>query len=273
MNTDSAPIAEALRRLHDVDISRFDAGFLNRSIEKRMTETRCGSVREYCVFLEHNENEGKLLFDSLHIHHSEYFRNALTFSVLERIVLPELILQRKGNRRNEMRVWSAGCAAGEEPYSLAILLEELATGCSEKIGYRIFATDLSEPRIAEAQKGVYASRALHNLTLGRTIRWFTKHGETYTVVPALKERMDFSVFDLLSERLANPPGSIFGDFDLVMCANLLFYYAEEFRKVILDKIVNSLARRGLLVTGEAERELFMSYGFSEIVSQSAIFRV
>ncbi|MEI7664139.1 MAG: CheR family methyltransferase, partial [Bacteroidota bacterium] len=107
----------------------------------------------------------------------------------------------------------------------------------------------------------------------RIQQWFTKEGDVFKIKPELKECLDFSVFDLFSDRLSSPPASIFGDFDLVFCANLLFYYKPEFRAFILAKMEKCLANGGYLVTGETEREILTRYGYREVFPQSAIFRV
>jgi chemotaxis methyl-accepting protein methylase len=265
-------IGEFLMRSHGIDVSKYDESFLDKSVQKRLSETHCGSMEDYCALLEHGDDERKLFADLLNINYSEFFRNPLTFAVLERIILPLVAMQNKVSRRKELRIWSAACASGQEPYSLAILLEELKALCSEISSYRIFATDRGESQINEALGGIYPAAALNNMSLKRLNRWFVKHGDTYAVKPELKENIDFSSFDLLSENLSSPPRSIFGDFDLVICANLLYYYKREYRKTILEKTGNSLASGGFLVVGEAEREILMSYGYREVFPHSAVFK-
>jgi chemotaxis methyl-accepting protein methylase len=152
------------------------------------------------------------------------------------------------------------------------LLEELKNGDSGKLDYCIFATDQNESQVNEARRGEYSAYALNNLSLKRVNRWFTSHGDTYIVSPELKVNIDFARFDLFSESLSSPPESIFGDFDLVLCANLLFYYKKEYREAILGKAGNCLAEGGLLVVGETEREILMNYGYCEVFPQSGIFR-
>ncbi len=265
-------ITDLLSRSHANDVSPYDESFLEASLRKRMTETQCGSAEHYCRFLEHSSDERSLFYDSLRICYSEFFRNPLTFGVLERIVLPSLILKKKNGTRNELRIWSAACAAGQEAYSLAIVLEEFKIGSGEQFTYRIFATDRCDVQIREAQHGSYSASALGNINLHRASHWFTNHGDSYTVHPALKEHIDFSVFDLLSEHISCPPASIFGDFDLVVCANILFYYKQEHRSAILEKAGSCLARGGFIVTGEAEREIFLNHHYREAFPHSAIFR-
>ena len=272
MKKDFVHITNLLRRLHNIDVSRFDVSFLTRSFNKRMTETHCHSVEEYCRLLEQNKNEAEDFLHSLNISYSEFFRNSLTFSVLERIILPVLILKKRGTRRKEIRIWTAACAAGQESYSLAMLLEELINNYSEKINYRIFATDQCESQVNEARNGHYSADSLNNLNLKRVKQWFTKHGDTYTVKQELKKNIDFSVFDLFSEQLTCPPASIFGDFDLMVCANLLFYYKNEDRKIILKKAGKCLAKGGFIITGETERDILIRHNYHEVFPQSAIFQ-
>ena len=266
-------IAELLLKNGGIDVSRYDDTFLHKSIQKRITETRSGSPEAYFSLLEHTRGEEMDFTGSLRISYSEFFRNPLTFAVLEAVVLPLLVLNTKNKKHGEIRIWSAACAAGQEPYSLAMLLEELKTGVQEKTGYRIFATDLDESQVAAAQKGHFTADALNNLTMKRIDKWFCSENGTYTIKPELKKNIEFSVFDLFNKYFSCPPESIFGDFDLVLCANLLFYYKPEYRSIILKKVGNSLTTGGYIVAGEAERDILKQNGFKEIFPQSAIFRM
>ena len=153
-----------------------------------------------------------------------------------------------------------------------MLFEDLKNGDSQKFDYRIFATDHDKSQVNEARKGQYSEDALSCLNLKRVKQWFTRDGEIYSVKQELKKNIDFSVFDLFNEQFSAPPASIFGDFDLVVCANLLFYYNPGYRKKIVKKTGDCLARGGYLITGETERDILMKHGFSEVFSQSAIFQ-
>ncbi|MEI7504649.1 MAG: CheR family methyltransferase, partial [Paludibacter sp.] len=92
------------------------------------------------------------------------------------------------------------------------------------------------------------------------------------IKPELMENIDFSVFDLLDNTSSSPATSIFGDFDIVICSNLLFYFNPESRKLIIDKVTNSISNDGYLVTGEAERAILLNHSFTEIFPQSGIFQ-
>jgi chemotaxis protein methyltransferase CheR len=273
MKTRFPHIADLLFSLNGFDVSGFDADFLDKSIRKRIETTNCSTTKDYSYLLEANNEEGTCLINSLFVSYSQFFRNPLTFSVLESIILPSISLKKSGPKNKEVRIWSTACAAGQEAYSLAMLLEEQKAGNQKNIGYRIFATDKSVSQLNEARKAKFPDTALKNLTMTRLGRWFTKHGNIYTINDELKKHIDFSEFDLFNEKLGCPPASIFGGFDIVICANILFYYKPEFQMKILRKIENCLALGGYLITGETERDILLKNNYNEAFPQSAIFVV
>ncbi|HZK69267.1 MAG TPA: CheR family methyltransferase [Paludibacter sp.] len=265
-------VTELLFQRYGMDISMYDDDFIEKSISRRMQQNNYQTEEEYLSFFLENEKEGSLFLDSLFVSYSEFFRNSLTYAVLENIVLPAILLKNSKNKNKEIRIWSAACAAGQETYSLAMLMNEQKSAEGKMINFRIFATDYSETQVKLAQQGQFQLVALSNLNLKRVTQWFKKRGESYTVKTELKERIDFSVFDLLCEDHSCPPNSIYGDFDFVICANLLFYYKPEFRKKIIDKASHCLSKGGYVITGETEREIMMQYNFEEVFPQSCIFR-
>jgi chemotaxis methyl-accepting protein methylase len=255
-----------------IDVSNYDASFLRKSLQKRITETQSSSAEAYYNLVGQDKEEVRKLLDSLNICYSEFFRNSLTYSVLERIILPSVALKKKNTNRKEIRIWSAACASGQEAYSLAILLEEFSNLGNQPIDYRIFATDHDPSQVNKAMIGSYSEDALNCLNLKRVKQWFTKGCEIYTVKEVLKKNIDFSVFDLYNEQSSSPPTSIFGDFDVVVCANLLFYYNPGCREKIIEKTGDCLTRGGYLITGETEREILLKHDYFEVYPQSAIFQ-
>ena len=264
-------ITELLLRLENFDASRYDESFLAKTLEKRIAETFCDSKEAYLAYLKQSHIEVLEFIDSLSVSYSEFFRNSLTFSVLEHIVLPAIIYKKEQNNQREIRIWSAACASGQESYSLAMLLNEYFS--NEPVRFRVFATDQSEEQIERAKRGSYHISELSHLTISRLNEWFVKHGDTYTIKDILKEHIEFSAFNFFNEKHTSPPASIFGDFDLIMCANVLFYYKPEFRKKIINKIKSNLSIDGVIITGETEREIVLNQHFKEIYPQSAIFKL
>jgi len=272
MNRIFVNIIKLILEKQEIDISRYDEAFLNKAIHRRIEETLSHSSEEYYSLLENNQKERINFLDSLHISYSEFFRNSLTFAVLENIILPSLLRKKNNSKSKDVRVWSAACAAGQEAYSVAMLFEERVQDTSKKISYRIFATDKCESQLSNAAKGQYDVAALNNLSLKRLNHWFIKQGNVYAVKQEVKKNIDFSVFNLFDEQLSSPAASIFGDFDIVFCSNLLFYYKPEFRKLILAKAGNSLKEGGYLIAGEAERDILFDYNYKEVFPHSTIFQ-
>jgi len=158
-------IASILMQVHGIQVAMLDDAFLAKSIEKRMQAIDCDSFDSYCSDLEKNHDEGKALRKCLRIHYSVFFRDPLIFALLERVILPMIMSNKTAGNHKELRIWSAGCAAGQEAYSIAMLLEEKKFGIYQKMKYRIFATDLDEAVLAKARSGVFSASALRNVSL------------------------------------------------------------------------------------------------------------
>jgi len=249
-------IISVMRKSYGMDIAMFDGSFLAQAVLKRRAGLPDPYAADYPGYIAVNRLEADELFQSLNITFSEFFRNSLTFALLEQIVLPGLVKARGGSGSDEIRVWSAGCSAGQEAYSIAILFDELNAGRSSPVPYRIFASDNSEDQLESARKGVYDALSVQNVKVKHIEKYFSFNNGMYTIIPRLKERIEFIPYDLLDKKSSCPAQSIYGDFDLVLCCNLLFYYRSDCRKAIIKKLVQCIAPGGFFVTGEAERALF-----------------
>jgi chemotaxis methyl-accepting protein methylase len=265
-------IIEHLRVCYGTDISSFDDSFIEKTIEIRKSTYGSLSLTDYYFLLKMNSEEVQSLINAFFISYSEFFRNTLTFAYLEQFVLPHLFAEKKRMREPELRIWSAACASGQEAYSLAILCHEMNESSSEKLDIRIFATDDCQTELEKASEGNFPASSLNKVTLRRIQSYFVQKEENYVISQDLKQYVDFSQFDLLSAEKACPTPSIFGNFDLVLCCNILFYYKPIYRKRILDKVGNTLASGGYLITGETEREILCKNSYHEVFENSAIYK-
>jgi len=256
----------------NVDISAYDEAFLRNIVDSRKIELAIVTNKEYLNYLGSCEEEAIVFRSRLTNSYSEFFRNPLTFAYLEQIILPQLIEKKRIKKENQIRIWSAACASGQEAYSMAILCDELIESKKSDINYLIFATDVDIEEVSKAKKGVYNAATLGKVTLKRIQTYFTPTGDDFIIAPQLRNRIDFSVFNLLSDQGSCPPASIYGNFDLVFCSNLLFYYEPVSRIRILERIGNSLAKDGYLITGETEREILKGNNYREVSANSAIFQ-
>jgi chemotaxis methyl-accepting protein methylase len=153
-----------------------------------------------------------------------------------------------------------------------MICEELLARSDADIACRIFASDIDEALLDLARRGVYEGSCMGKLSLERLGAFFTSRADAWTIDPRLAERIEFSRFDLLAEAGSCPPGSIYGNFDLVFCSNLLFYYRSDAQDRIIEKMEACLAPGGYLVTGEAERDIVARRRFRELFPGSAIFQ-
>ncbi|MFZ4797676.1 MAG: CheR family methyltransferase [Bacteroidia bacterium] len=270
MDDEKQKIIGLIIKLNAIDLSMYDDVFFKQAIQKRIQANNSLNFSGYYELFEKNEEERFIFLNSLQVNYTEFFRNELTFSVLNKIILPKIISNINGNNYNEIRIWCAACANGQEAYSLAMLFEEYLK--NKHFNYRIFATDQSETFINTAKNGVYHLSQIGNLTTNQLNKWFDKKEEYYVVKNKLKTKIEFSVFDLFNKYNSCPPESIYGNFDIVICANLLYYYKPEFRHLILKKTTDSITKNGYLITSETERETLIDFKFKEVFPYSAIFQ-
>jgi len=264
-------LAAILGQAHGLDVSALDEDFLARAMGKRVEELGLADGSVYLDRLRDDREEALAFQQSLRVGYSEFFRDPLAFAIVEQMLLPRLMLAAPPGR--EIRVWSAGCASGEEAYSVAILLEETTRPRETAIPYRVFATDHRPDALTAARDGWYEERAVAKVRLGLSRKYFSRVGDGYQVVPALRERLSFSTHDLVESNTSSPPASIYGDFDLILCCNLLFYYRDPWRRTILEKLHRSLAPGGYLVTGEAESPLARNLGiFRPVGPATTVFQ-
>jgi chemotaxis protein methyltransferase CheR len=259
-------IIRTMERMHGLDISDYELSFLDRTIDRRLKATGCQTRDIYLAeHLQKDTTEAMALHRSLCVGFSAFFRDSLTFALLENQILPDLVEKARKTGRTRLRIWSAGCAAGQEAWSIAILLDEVTAPADRKKAWCILATDLYGPDLALARAGVYSSTELGNVRLRHLNACFIREGQEYAVAEYLREQVEFADYNLLAPGTLCPPASIYGDFDLVLCCNVLFYYRFPQQIRILDKLLGCLAPGGyggdefLLVMPEAgEKQAFQT---------------
>lgn len=271
MDDDLSAIIHTMNSVHGFDVSQYDYAFLKQTIEKRCAAIETKKYFDYDIYLSNNLEEAQNLFHALNINYTEFFRNTLTYAHLEHWILPRLI--EKKSPDSELRIWSAGCSSGQEAYSIAMLVEKISAKRQQAIRYRIIATDISKSALALAENGDYTEEAIQNVRMKDVKEFFVKSKDKYTVIDRLKKQISYSTYDLLESRSAYPHESIFGNFDLVFCCNVLFYYKTDSQLYILNKLINSMAEQGYLITGEAERQTVVKHSpLLAVASPSPIFQ-
>ncbi|WP_158269604.1 protein-glutamate O-methyltransferase CheR [Desulfonatronum sp. SC1] len=255
-----------------IDFSGYHPAMLERRVRQRRRVAGCGDMAGYCTYLLNNPGEIDNLLDAITINVSLFFRDSLTFELIADQILPALAREKMNRNEASLRIWSAGCARGEEPYSMAILVHELRDkeGWPEHVHF--FATDIDPKALGAAAKAQYAPESLQNVKFRLLNKYFSRHGEVFALNPEIREMVTFSRYDLLDKAHGVPPESVFGDFDLVLCRNVLIYFNLHYQAGIFERLYRALSPRGFLVLGMAEKppECFRNH-FQRVFAFSRIY--
>lgn len=246
-----AVLAE-LMRSRGIDLSGYRRSMLQRRLMARMARIRCDCPADYLAQLQTDPAECDRLVEAVAINVSSFFRNPVVWEILAQSVLPELIERKRRTGGREIRVWSAGCAAGEEAFSAAILIHRALKGELADWRLSIFATDVDANTLTAAAEGVYSHECLENTKLGILGEYFTTVENGYRLRPFIRKLVSFSRDSLASPDGFAPKESIFGSFDLVFCRNVLIYFSLELQEVVLDKLIRTLDDGGYLILGDSE---------------------
>jgi two-component system CheB/CheR fusion protein len=255
-------VFQMLQSEFGIDFTHYKPSTVTRRIERRLQLSRTSDVGGYVERLRNGRDELDRLYRDLLIGVTRFFRNEEAFAVLERSVLPEMIAS--GPRDVPFRVWVAGCATGEEAYSLAILLAEL----SAKHGGRqakIFATDVHPGSIEVAARATYSEEALANVSPERVQRWFHKRGAGYQLVHDIRQMVVFAPHNVVRD-------APFTRMDLISCRNMLIYLQTPAQQRVLGLFHFALNRGGVMFLGPSETPGALLSDFATIDRQWRIYR-
>ena len=245
-------ILDYLLERRGFDFSGCRPAMLERRISQRLSAVACRDFAEYLAFIRNSSAEIDKLLSAITISVSRFFRDPLTFELLAGRILPAIIQEKARTQDRSLRIWSAGCATGEEPYSVAILITELLEKEDLALNLHIFATDIDALVLADAVKATYSRESIANVQYRLVDKYFSPIGENFRLIPIIRDKVSFSHYDMLDKKHRVPPASIFGDFDLVLCRNLLIYFNSDYQETIFAKLNQALATKGCLVLGETE---------------------
>lgn len=242
------------------DFSLYKPSTLNRRIQRRMAIHGIELPERYTEFLESNPQEIDLLFKEMLIGVTNFFRDPAVWEHLANVVLPELLARRSDDKR--LRAWSVGCSTGEEAFSLAMTFIEVVERLPELHGatLQIFASDLSPDAIASARRGKFPLSIAADVSPERLSRFFSLHETCYQVNQNIRDMVLFAQHDVVLD----PP---FTKLDLVVCRNLLIYFAASLQRRLLPLFHYSLRPGGVLLLGSSETVGQLSHLFTPIQSK------
>ncbi|QNF34837.1 PAS domain S-box protein [Adhaeribacter swui] len=225
------------------DFSNYKRPTLLRRIERRINIHNLPDLPSYAAFVHQHLDEANALLKDLLISVTNFFRDKKSFEALEREILPAILKNRSA--KDEIRVWVAGCATGEEAYTLAMLLAERTQSVIDAPKVQIFGTDIDEAALAVAREGLYTLNDAADVSPDRLRQFFNKEGDNYRIKREIREMVLFANHNFLKD----PP---FSRLDLVTCRNVLIYLNETAKERVMETFHFALRPGGVLFLGSSE---------------------
>jgi two-component system, chemotaxis family, CheB/CheR fusion protein len=234
---------EFLRLQTGVNFGSYKQATIDRRMQRRMRQHQIFKLEDYLGYLQANPSEVTALYTDLLIDVTSFFRDPEVFQALKADILPQIVRQK--SPKSAIRIWVAGCATGEEIYSVAICLLEVMAEANISAQVQIFATDLKEASIEIARRGIYPLHRVKHLDPERLARFFVRVEDGYQINRSVRDLCVFARHNLGID----PP---FSRLDLVVCRNVLIYFAAKLQKTVLQNLHYGLKPSGFLLLGTSE---------------------
>ncbi len=235
--------------------------YLEHKLGGRLKELGSRSFSQYFMELQQSGGdtaEVQEIFNTVTTTETCFYRNAPQMQAFLNLVLPEVVGKKFSSGSRRMKIWSAGCSTGEEPYTLAMLVLEAAPSFPSDLRIEIMATDINRNAMSVAERGVYSARAAQRLPVEFKDRYMTPHGDGFRVNRDVRDMVNFRFFNLANgTRYIN-----FGKMDVVFCRNVLIYFADAARKKAIEDLSRVLNPSSFLFVGYSENALMLSSRFS-----------
>ncbi|WP_424766067.1 CheR family methyltransferase [Paenibacillus sp. sgz302251] len=235
-----------IKQKTDIDLSQYKEAQMKRRLTTLRMKHGFQTFEEYWKAIEQNRSMMNEFLDRMTINVSEFYRNPSRWEVLQNRFLPEML-----KKENRLKVWSAACSTGEEPYTLAMILSEL--GVLQRTA--LHATDLDSNVLQKAKEGNYLERSLRDVPVDCRQKYFKQDDGAFLVSEQLKQHIQFKQQNLLHDPFDH-------SFDLIVCRNVMIYFTEEAKNLLYHKFAKALKPSGLLFVGSTEQIFSPSqYGF------------
>ena len=252
-----------LQRAYGIDFSHYKQSTVLRRIERRLQLTQARTLEAYVERVTNDAEELDTLFRDLLIGVTQFFRDREAFERLRETLIPQLLDNKP--KDEELRVWVAGCATGEEAYSIAILLQEALNARQDTRRVKILATDVHRGSLDFASRGLYDAERAAGIEPALLKRYFAKLGQSYQVVPELRQLVVFAPHNVVKD-------APFTRLDLVSCRNLLIYLQPFAQKRVLSLLHFALKRNGILFLGPSENVGALSDDFEPVDAHWRLYR-
>jgi chemotaxis protein methyltransferase CheR len=229
---------------------------LQKRLSPRAKELNFDTFQQYFYFLQYDpraDAEFDQIYDLVTTNETYFFREPAQLTAFTEEIVPD-ILERKSIKK--VRIWSAGCSSGEEPYSLAMLLQEL--GWFNRAAFEIFASDLNQQVLARARKGHYRESAFRATDPSIRDKYFARESDgSWKISDEIRNRISFGRLNLYDEGRV----SLVGNLDVILCRNVIIYFDDSSKKVVVNSFYNRLLEGGYLLLGHSESLISLSTQF------------
>jgi chemotaxis protein methyltransferase CheR len=246
---------EQFRRLiyneSGIHFSSSNRSILEGRLKERVKKAGASSVKSYYEHILQDEDELKSLLDSVTTNLTRFFRNHAHIQTFQYYVIPDLITHKKAQGDKTIRLWSAGCSTGEEPYTIAIVLQECLP---PDMTYEIVASDISLKSLMIAKEGFYNDNRITGVPDEYLQKYFDRRSDGYKISPKIKEHITFDYHNLKND-------SGLRGLDVVFCRNVLIYFDEAAQKAAVDRFWETMSWHSFLFIGHSESLFGMQTGF------------
>lgn len=237
MLTDYEGFKQKILKLTGIDLSCYKERQMKRRIDSLINRNNYDDYNEYYKALTQSSKYYDEFINYLTINVSEFYRNPGQWEIVEKDIIPNLL---KNNKK--LKIWSAACSTGEEPYSMVMLMSKFM----DLSNIKIIATDIDDGAVDKAKSGLYTKKSLESLPNDFLTKFFDKEGDYYRIKEIVKKCVEFSKHNLLKDKYKD-------NCDIIICRNVMIYFTEEAKAEIYGKFRDSLTSNGVLFVGSTEQ--------------------
>ncbi|MFZ1083275.1 MAG: protein-glutamate O-methyltransferase CheR [Candidatus Kryptoniota bacterium] len=241
---------------------------LESRVSRRLSALGMDSFFVYYNALMNGQGAVELshLINSVTINETFFFRNEPQFSVLEQSMLPELIMKRKEDGTNKIRIWSAGCSTGEEPYSIAIMIKDKFLTRFPLTKFEVVGTDINTQALDSARRGIYKDYAVRNIPKDYIGKYFRQDGDKFLLAEEIKKMTELRQVNLFEKSVMR----LMRNFDIVFAANVLIYFDFNSKQNVVSSIYDSINKGGYFFVGYSETLYGLTQAFKPVHFDKAI---
>jgi chemotaxis protein methyltransferase CheR len=260
-------IRETVYRHSSINLGPDKKELVASRIKKRLSATSTPDIEAYCNYLRGPTGAAEIqhLIDVISTNHTFFFREQSHFDALGSLIIPDLLARRRQARWPRLRVWSAACSSGEEPYSISISLAEIMNDPSKRWDHEIEATDISHRILERAARGIYPDTTAAKVPAGIRSKYFQvgygPQAGFQRVKPVIRERIHFRQLNLLEQ---SPPGS--ERFHIIFCRNVMIYFDPPTQERLVKRLRDHLVPGGYLIVGHSESLNGINHGLKSVGS-------